>query len=246
MVAAITSCIIVFIISLWHDRNNSKSIHRCGEFTMNLYFAPLACSLATRIALYESGIDAQYTYVDLKIKRLADGTDFFQISPLGQVPALQTEGNLILTENAAILQYVADYTPKAALAPKTAVQRSQLQQWLSFIGTELHKAVFVPLLDPNAPETVEAYAREKIALRFEVLQAYLSGQDFLLDRFTIADAYLVTVLNWAKPCNIDLMQWSSVYEYYQRLLRRASVAKAVSEEWSLYQKEQAQQAISVK
>ncbi|NJK52571.1 MAG: glutathione S-transferase [Leptolyngbyaceae cyanobacterium SU_3_3] len=213
---------------------------------MNLYFAPLACSLATRIALYESGIDAQYTYVDLKAKRLADGTDFFQISPLGQVPALQTQDNLILTENAAILQYVADHASKAALAPTTVVQRSQLHQWLSFIGTELHKAVFVPLLDPNAPEAVKAYTREKIARRFEVLQSRFSGQEFLLDCFTIADAYLVTVLNWAKPCNIDLTQWSAIHKYYRRLLKRESVAKAVKEEWSLYQEEQARYATLVK
>lgn len=204
---------------------------------MNLYFAPLACSLATRIALYESGIDAQYTYVDLKTKRLADGTDFFKISPLGQVPALQTEDNLILTENAAILQYVANYDSGAALAP--TIHRSQLQQWLSFISTELHKAVFVPLLDPSAPEAVKAYTKEKITRRFEVLQSRLSGREFLLDHFTIADAYLVTVLNWAKPCSLDLAEWSAVHSYYQQLRHRESVAKAVREELVLYREEQA-------
>lgn len=208
---------------------------------MSLYFAPLACSLATRIALYESGTEAQYTYVDLKAKHLADGSDFFEITPMGQVPVLHTDEGIILTENPAILQYVADRF-SSALAPTKNLERFQLQQWLNFISTELHKAVFVPLLDPKAPEGAKEYAREKIPLRLALLQAHLSAHDFLLDRFTVADAYLVTILNWAKPCSIELAQWSAVHTYHQRLLKRASIAKAVSEEWVLYQEEQAQSA----
>ncbi|KAM3108788.1 glutathione binding-like protein [Phormidesmis sp. 146-20] len=208
---------------------------------MNLYFAPLACSLATRIALYESGTKAQYTYVDLKAKRLADGSDFFKVTPMGQVPVLHTDEGIILTENPAILQYVADRF-STALAPTKELERFQLQQWLNFISTELHKAVFVPLLDSQAPQRVKEYAREKVLLRLGYLQDHLSAHDFLLDRFTVADAYLVTVLNWVKPCSIELAQWSAVYAYHQRLLKRASIAKAVGEEWVLYQKEQAQSA----
>ena len=126
-------------------------------------------SLATRISLYEAGADAEYTRVDTRAKRVADGSDFGKINPMGQVPVLATDEGALLTENSAVLQYVAGRFPQ--LAPAAGIGRSRLQQWLSFIGTELHKAVFVPLLDPNAPDTVKAYARDKVALRLGIVQA---------------------------------------------------------------------------
>lgn len=227
-------------ISTTPDRANSFGAPE--NLTMNLYFAPLACSLATRIALYEAGIEAQYTYVDLKAKRLADGSDFFKIAPLGQVPVLRVSDSILLTENSAILQYVADRFPEAALAPPTGLERSRLQQWLSFISTELHKAVFVLLLDPKAPEGAKVYARQKAVRCFEFLQKQVSAHAFLLNDFTVSDAYLVTVLNWAKHCDVHLTQWPAVYRYHQRLLKRSSIAKAVSEEWTLYQEEKARHA----
>ena len=209
---------------------------------MNLYFAPLACSLATRIALYEAGADAEYTWVDLKTKHLADGSNYFEINPMGQVLALRTDDGVLLTENAAVLQYVADRFPDAKLAPPTGLDRSRLQQWLAFIASELQKAVFIPLLDPTAPEGAKAYAREKAALRFRVLEQHLSAREFLLDRFSVADAYLTTVLNWAPSCGIVLAQWPAVADYHQRMLRRPSIAKAVSEESALYNEEQTRKA----
>ena len=126
---------------------------------MDLYFSPLACSMATRIALYEAGADAQYIYRD-RNKRLPDGADFFQINPLGMVPTLRTDEGDLLTENGAILQYVAERFPGADLAPRGGIERTRLQQWLSFIGTELHKAVFIPLLDKKAPAEAKAYAAD--------------------------------------------------------------------------------------
>ena len=113
---------------------------------MQLYFAPLACSMATRIALYEAGADADYIYRD-HTKRLPDGSDFHAINPLGMVPTLRTDDGELLTENAAILQYVAERFPNAELAPAGGIQRARMQQWLCYIGTELHKALFIPLLD---------------------------------------------------------------------------------------------------
>jgi glutathione S-transferase len=214
------------------------------ELTMNLYFAPLACSLATRIALYEAGADAQYTCVDMKTKRLADGSDFFDIAPMGQVVALRTDDGVLLTENAAVLQYVADRFPAAKLAPAAGLERARLQEWLGFIGTELQKAVFVPLLDPKAPEGAKLYAREKAALRLGVLERHLSAHEFLLDRFTVADAYLATVLNWAASSGVDLADWPAVSAYHQRMLKRPSVAKAVGEERAMYQEEQKSRAKS--
>src|ERR1043165_3808759 len=123
---------------------------------MDLYFSPLACSMATRIALYEAGADANYLEVDPQTKRVrADGSDFLAINPLGLVPTLRTDDGTILTENAAILQYVAEHFPSAGISANSAEERSRLHQWLCFIGTELHKALFVPLLDKKAPAEVK-------------------------------------------------------------------------------------------
>ena len=202
---------------------------------MNLYFSPMACSLATRIALYEAGADAEFVAVDTRTKRLADGADFLAINPMGQVPVLRTEHDTILTENTAVLQYVADRYPEAGLAPPPGLERARLQQWLGFVGTELHKAIFVPLLDPAAPESVKTYARDKIALRFGVLERHLEGSRFLLDDFSVADAYLATVLNWTRAVGVDLAPWPALLAYHRRLLERPSVARAVGEEWRMYQ-----------
>jgi glutathione S-transferase len=206
---------------------------------MDLYFSPLACSMATRIALYEAAVDARFLQVDTKAKRTQDGSDYLVINPLGLVPAIRTDEGALLTENAAILQYVADDLRNADLAPAAGMERSRLQQWLSFIGTELHKALFVPLLDRNAPEAAKAYAREKGESRLAYLDQYLAGRDYLLDRFSIADAYLFTVLNWSSASQIDLGRWPAVKTYYSRMRQRPSVAKALAEERELYAEEQA-------
>jgi glutathione S-transferase len=205
---------------------------------MQLYFAPLACSLATRIALYEAAEPARFVQADTRTKKLQDGSDFFAINPMGQVPTLRLDDGTILTENTAILQYVADRFPNARLQP-AGVERNKMQQWLGFIGTELHKAVFVPLLDEKASEEVKRYSRDKIALRMKTLQAHLRGREYLLDSFSIADAYLTTILNWASATQVDLKQWPEVHEYYQRMLKRPSIARAVGEEFALYKEEQA-------
>ncbi len=126
----------------------------------------------------------------------------------------------------------------AKLAPAAGLERARLQEWLGFIGTELQKAVFVPLLDPKAPEGAKVYAREKAALRLGVLERHLSSHEFLLDRFTVADAYLATVLNWATSSGVQLPDWPAVSDYHQRILKRPSVARAVGEEWAMYQEEQ--------
>jgi Glutathione S-transferase len=204
---------------------------------MELYFAPMACSLATRIALYEAGAEARYTQADTHSKTLADGSDFFTINPMGQVPALRLDDGSILTENTAVLQYVAERFPRARLAPPPGVERSKMQQWLGFIGTELHKAVFVPMLDEKASEEVKRYSREKLQRRMEMLQAHLRGREFLLDEFSIADAYLTTILNWAQATQVDLKQWPEVHAYHQRMLQRPSIAKAAGEEFALYKEE---------
>jgi glutathione S-transferase len=193
-----------------------------------------------RHALYEANADAQFIEVDTKSKQLRDGSDFYPINPLGQVPVLRTDEGWLLRENTAILPYVADAFPAARLAPAVGTaERAKLEEWLGFIGTELHKAVFVPLLDPHAPADVQTYTRKKINLRLGVLEAHLRGREFLMEHFTVGDAYLVTVLNWAQHSGVDLAEWPSVDAYYKRTAHRPPVAKALAEEVALYLEEQA-------
>ena len=205
---------------------------------MNLHFAPMACSLATRIALYEAGAPARFTLVDLKSKTLADGSSFLDLAPLGQVPALLIDDGTVITENTAVLQYVADRFPESKLAPPSGLQRARLQQWLGFIGTELHKGIFIPLLDLQASDEVKRWGREKLASRFAILQAHLEQQELLLDDFSVADAYLFTILNWTRVTGIDLKRWPAIAAYHERLAQRPAFRKATGEEWALYQAEQ--------
>src|ERR1700733_14038381 len=188
---------------------------------MDLYFSPLACSMATRIALYEAGAEASYLEVDPKTKVVQnDGSDFYQVNPLGLVPTLRTDDGLALTENAAILQYVADRFPQAGISAASGMDRSRLHQWLCFIGTELHKGLFVPVLDKKAPPEVKSYILGKGLSRLDFLENYLKGREFLLDHFSVADAYLVTVINWTMATPpIELAKWPA---HRESLLRAAA------------------------
>jgi glutathione S-transferase len=206
---------------------------------MKLYFSPLACSLATRIALYEAGADATYVLVDPRTKQTPDGQDFQAIHPLGLVPALEVEPGRLLTENAAILQLVAARYPGARLSPAGPWDRAQLQQWLSFIGTELHKVVYVPLLGRTTPAEARAHALSKAGARLGWLADRLAGREHLLEHFTVADAYLFTVLNWSAVTPIDLASWPTLRAYHARLLARPSVARAFADERPLYRHERA-------
>jgi len=206
---------------------------------MDLYFSPLACSMATRIALYEAGAAANYLEIDPKTKVvLKDGSDFKEVNPLGMVPTLRTDDGLVLTENAAILQYVADRFPQAGIAAEPGIDRSKLHQWLCFIGTELHKGLFVPVLDKKAPAEAKTYVLGRYLSRLDYLENYLKGRDYLLDHFSVADAYLVTVINWTMATPpIDLAKWPTLKAYYERLRTRPSIAKAIAEEFELYKAE---------
>ena len=205
---------------------------------MNLYFSPLACSLATRIALYEAGAPAEFTQVDLKAKRvLKTGRDFAEINRLMLVPTLSVDDGAVLTENTAILQFIAERFPDAQLAPASGLQRARMQQWLGFIGTELHKGIFNALLDQKAPEGAKEYARTKVPSRFALLQDHFASHEFALDQFSIVDAYLTTILNWSAFSGVDLKQWPAVNDYFQRMLKRPNVARAMNEEVALYQEE---------
>jgi glutathione S-transferase len=204
---------------------------------MDLYFSPFACSLASRIALYEAGADARFIEVDSKTKLTPDGIDYLEIYPLGLVPLLRLDDGSLLSENAAILQYIAHRYPHAKLAPNDELERARLQQWLCFIGTELHQGLFCQLFDKEAPDGTRAHTLKKHESRFKYLDDHLSCREFLLDGFTVADAYLYTTLNWAAPTRVNVQRFPAVQKYHQRLRTRPSIARAFQEELVLYKAE---------
>jgi glutathione S-transferase len=211
------------------------------EERMELFFSPLACSMSGRIALAEAGVDVKLTEVDPHTKRvLATGEDYRQINPLGYVPALRLDDGTVLAENAAILQYIADAYPEARLAPPESdrIARAKLRQWLSFIGTELHKGLMTPLLWRDTPPEVKAWVLSKYLSRLAYLDRRLAGREFLLDRFSVADAYLATVLNWTQATpEIDVAAYPNVKTYLERMRQRPSVTAALGLEVPLFRAE---------
>lgn len=210
---------------------------------MELYFAPLACSMSARIALAEAGAIIDLVEVDTHAERILKTSDDYRaINPLGYVPALRLDDGTVLTENSAILQYIADQYPEAQLAPLASdrVGRAKLRQWLSFISAELHKGLMMPLLGDKTPHEVKAWTVKKYASRLAYLDAKLKGREFLLDRFSVADGYLATVLNWTRATpEIDLSAYPNVKAYLERMRARPSVAHALATELPLYQAEAA-------
>jgi glutathione S-transferase len=208
---------------------------------MELFFSPLACSMSGRIALAEAGVDVKLTEVDPHTKRvLATGEDYRQINPLGYVPALRLDDGTVLAENAAILQYIADAYPEARLAPPESdrAARAKLRQWLSFIGAELHKALMTPLLGRETPPEVKAWVLSKYLSRLAYLDRRLADREFLLDRFSVADAYLATVLNWTQATpEIDVAAYPNVKAYLERMRQRPSVTAALGLEVPLFRAE---------
>jgi glutathione S-transferase len=208
---------------------------------MELYFAPLACSMSARIALAEAGTAIDLAEVDTHAERIvATGDDYRAINPLGYVPALRLDDGTVLTENSAILQYIADQYPEAQLAPPASdrIERAKLRQWLSFISAELHRGLMAPLLGDKTPREVRAWVISRYAPRLAYLDAKLKDREFLLDRFSVADGYLTTVLNWTRATpEIDLSAYPNVKAYLERMRARPSVAAALATEIPLYQAE---------
>ncbi|MET0340823.1 MAG: glutathione S-transferase N-terminal domain-containing protein [Polyangiales bacterium] len=209
-----------------------------SEKIMELYYSPLSCSLASRIVAYEANLPLTFTEVDPRDKRTADGRDYTSIHALGTVPLLR-DGDFTLFESVAILPYLAQKVPAAKLVPTDPREAAQLAQWLGFVATELHKTVYVPLLDKKAPPEVQAYARAKLPLRMGRLARHLEGREFVLDAFGVADAYLVTVLNWSQATGVDLRTWPAVASYFTRLAVRPSVKRALAEELVRYRDQEA-------
>ena len=197
---------------------------------MKLYYSPAACSLSPHIALAESGLEYSLEKVDLRSHQAQHEGDFYAINPKGYVPALLTNQGVLLTEGPAIVQYIADLAPAAKLAPANGTMaRYQLQSWLNFISTELHKQ-FSPLFKPEASEELKLAQRAAIGKRLDYVAEQLDGRDFLMGEFSVADAYLFTVLNWGHWVAIDIAQWPVLAAFMARVKARPGVQKALREE----------------
>lgn len=198
---------------------------------MKLYFSPGTCSLSPHIVLRELGLPFDLVKVDLQSKKLSDGSDYYQVNPKGYVPLLTLDDGTAITEGPAIVQYLADLKPESGLAPANGtLPRYQLQSWLNFISTELHKQ-FSPLFNPAIPETVKSIQKERLALRFDYVNDVLKSQEYLMPGgFTVADAYLFTVVRWAKPMDISLDRWPALQAYMARIKSRPAVHAAQSAE----------------
>ncbi|HEY9538711.1 MAG TPA: glutathione transferase GstA [Kiloniellaceae bacterium] len=199
---------------------------------MKLYYMPGACSLASHITLRETGAAFDLDKVDGKQKRTERGADFTAINPKGYVPVLALDDGEVLTEGAAILQYIADQHPKAGLAPAAGtLARARLQEQLNFVASELHKA-YSPLFNPALPEPEKAAARERVGQKLDVMETLLSdGRSYLVgDSFSVADAYFFVVANWSGHTGIDLERWPHVAAYQQRIAARETVQAALKAE----------------
>lgn len=201
--------------------------------SMKLYYSPGACSVSPHIALREAERTFELERVDLKTHRTASGEDFYAINPKGYVPVLQLDGpgSDLLTEGAAIVQYIADLAPERHLAPPNGTfARYHLQEWLSFISSELHKQ-FGPLFAPDTPAPVQERARGKLGERFVYLADVLVDRSFLMgETFTVADGYLFAMLRWCERFDLDLEIWPNVADYYRRVLARPAVQATLAAE----------------
>jgi glutathione S-transferase len=200
---------------------------------MKLYFSPGACSLSPHITLREAGLDFEIEKVDTKAKKTASGRDYLTINPKGYVPALELDDGYVLTEGPAIVQYLADLKPEARLAPKSGTkERYQLQEALGYINSEIHKS-YTPLFYPTTPQEVKDERQQYLKKRYGIFEKALSGKQYLFgDDFTVADAYLFTVTNWAGHVKLDLADFPNVLAFQKRVAERPSVVAAQAAEKS--------------
>jgi glutathione S-transferase len=197
---------------------------------MKLYYAPGACSQNPHIMLREAGLKFDLVKVDLGAHKTEKGADFYGINPKGYVPALELDNGQVLTENIAIVQYIADQKPEAKLSPASgSFDRYRLQEWLAFISTEIHKS-FSPLWNPNLPEADKKAGQEKIGKRFDYVVKNLEGKQFLMgDHFTAPDAYLFVMLQWANHHKVQVP--AALKAYHERIAARPAVKATLEAEF---------------
>jgi glutathione S-transferase len=198
---------------------------------MKLYYSPGACSLSPHIVLHEAGLAHEAVRAVTKTHQLDDGTDYYKINPLGYVPLLELDDGTRLREGPAIVQYLADLVPTKNLAPANGtLQRYRLQEWLTFIGTEIHKT-YSPLFNPALTDEAKQVFRDKLASRYKWVDGELKGRDYLMgDHFTVADAYLFAVTRWSEPMKIDLSAMPNVQAHHARVKQRPAVQDALKME----------------
>lgn len=194
---------------------------------MKLYLTPHACSLAVDIVARELDVPLALEWVDVRAKRLRDGSDYFKVNPKGQVPTLELDDGQRLTEGAVIVQYLADQRSNSGLlAPSGTLERYRILEWLNFIGSELHKG-FTPLFRPTTPADYRDIARQNLHNRLQWLNDQLADREFLAGpAFTVADAYCYTIVMWTKLHDIDLSVWPHLAAYVARIASRPSVRAA--------------------
>ena len=198
---------------------------------MKLYFSPGACSLSPHIALEEAGLAYEAIAAPTKTHKLADGTDYYTINPLGYVPLLVLDDGRQLREGPAIVQYIADQVPAKKLVPAAGtMERYRAMEWLNFIGTELHKG-FSPMFNPAMPEEAKALAKAKVSDRLNWVDSQLEGRQYLMgDQFSVPDAYLFTVANWTKFVGIDISGLKNLGAFMARMAARPAVQAAMKAE----------------
>jgi len=198
---------------------------------MKLFYSSGACSLSPHIVAHEAGIELRLQKVELKTKTVVSEGDYFAINPKGYVPALELDDGQILTEGTAIVQYLADLKPQKGLAPSAGTMaRYRLQEWLGFINSELHKT-YSPLFRPETPAQTRAERYAYLTKRYGVVEKHLAGREYLLgDSFTVADAYLFTVTNWAGIVKFDLAPFPNVRAFQERIAARPAVKAAMTAE----------------
>jgi glutathione S-transferase len=198
---------------------------------MKLYYAPGACSLASHIALREAGLDFEAVKVEGRAQKTAGGEDYLKVTPKGYVPALRLDDGSVLTEGTAILPFIADQNPAARLAPAAGtLERYRLHEWLGYINSEMHKN-FGAFFAPGSTDEQKSAARTTLGKRFDFVQESTEGRSFLLgEDFSVADAYLFTVLGWCGYVGIDLGQWPGLKAYHTRIAGRPCVVAALKAE----------------
>jgi glutathione S-transferase len=198
---------------------------------MKLYYWPGACSLSPHIVSREAGIELQLAQLDRAERKTQDGTVLSSVNPKNQVPVLELDNGQRLTEGPVIVQYLADQKTGSGLVPPPGtMERYRVQEWLNFITSELHKT-FGPIFRPTTPEEFKKTSREYLAQRFDWINNQLAGKQYLMgDTFTVADAYMFTVLRWSPRVGIDLGKWPNIEAYLDRVAARPKVKEAMQAE----------------
>ena len=198
---------------------------------MKLHFAPGACSLSPHIVLREAGYSFDLEQVNNQEKKTKSGMDYWGINAKGQVPVLELDNGERITEGPVIVQYLADQKPACGLAPANgSMERVRVQEWLNFTTSEIHKT-FGPMFRPTTPDAFKALSKENLGKRFDWLDKQLAGKQYLMgDKFTVADAYLFTVLRWSTRVDIDLGKWPTLKAYVDRVTARPKVQEAMKAE----------------